>query len=45
MINNENEQKQTQSSDKPDENAKVDVSAYIVIKDPNTGTVLVNKRG
>lgn len=44
MINNENNQK-PEPKDKPDENVKVDVSAHILIRDPNTGTVLVNKRG
>jgi hypothetical protein len=44
MINNENDEK-SKDNRKPDDQTKVDILAHIQIKDVDTGTVLVNKRG
>jgi len=43
MINKDN--KETKKCDTPNDVSKVDVSAHLVIKDKDTGTILVNKRG
>lgn len=42
MINKENKDK---DKNKPDESAKVHVSAHVKIKDAESGKVYVNKRG
>jgi len=47
MINKESNQikEDLPKQDKPDDSAKVDVLAHIVIKDVATGKVIVDKRG
>lgn len=48
MINKENEDKKPEEKKDDDgfvDVARMDVNAHIVIKDKDTGQVLVNKRG
>lgn len=48
MINKENNDKKPEEKKKDDgfvDTARMDVNAHIVIKDKDTGQVLVNKRG
>jgi len=49
MINKENKDNQTSTEPKKDSGfvdvAKMDVQCHVLIKDKDTGKVLVNKRG